>query len=60
MTSHTYSISHNSLVSNENNTPETSKLIINLESKLLSRSDNLDKEMLNLKDVIMKYLQVKN
>ena len=60
MTSHTYNIRHNSLVSNENNTPETSERIINLECKLLSRFDNLDKEMLNLKDVIIKELQVEN
>ena len=60
MTSHTYNIRHNSLVSNENSTPETSERIINLECKLLSRFDNLDKEMLNLKDVIIKELQVEN
>ena len=60
MTSHTYSTRHNSLVSNENRTPETSELIINLESNLLSRFDNLDKEMLNLKHVIIKDLQVQN
>ena len=60
MTSHTYNIGHNSLVSNENRTPETSELIINLESNLLSRFDNLDKEMLNLKHVIIKDLQVQN
>ena len=60
MTSHTYSTRHNSLVSNENRTPETSELIINLESNLLSRFDNLDKEMLNLKHMIIKDLQVQN
>ena len=60
MMSHTYSTRHNSLVSNENRTPETSELIINLESNLLSRFDNLDKEMLNLKHVIIKDLQVQN
>ena len=60
MTSHTYSTRHNSLVSNENRTPETSELIINLESNLLSRFDNLDKEILNLKHVIIKDLQVQN
>ena len=36
------------------------QLLINLESKLLLRFDNLDKEMLNLKDVIIKDLQVEN
>ena len=60
MTSHTYNIGHNSLVSNENRTPETSELIIDLESMLLSRFDNLDKEMLNLKDVIIKDFQVES
>ena len=50
----------NSLTSNENSTSETSELIINLKSKLLLRFDNLDKEMLNLKDVIIKDLQVVN
>ena len=48
------------LSSSENSNPETYELIINLESKLLLRFDNLDKEMLNLKDVIIKYLQVEN
>ena len=60
MTSHTYNIGHNSLVSNENRTPETSELIIDLESMLLSRFDNLDKEMPNLKDVIIKDFQVES
>ena len=48
------------LASNENCNPETFELIINLESKLLLRFDDLDKEMLNLKDVIIKDLQVEN
>ena len=48
------------LSSSENSNPETSELTINLESKLLLHFDNLDKEMLNLKDVIIKYLQVEN
>ena len=60
ITSHNYNTRQNSLASNENRNPETSKLIINLGSKLLLRFDNLDKEMLNLKDVIIKDLQVKN
>ena len=55
---------HNQLVANnEENTvlnPQTSDLIINLEKKILSRFDGLDKELLNLKDVIIKDLQVKN
>ena len=60
MTSHTYNTRHNSLVSNENRTLETSELIIDLESMLLSRFDNLDKEMPNLKDVIIKDFQVES
>ena len=48
------------IVSNENSTLGTSQLIIKLESKLLSRFDNLDKEMLNLKNVIIKELQFQN
>ena len=34
--------------------PNTSELIINLEKKLISRFDGVDKEILNLKDVIIK------
>ena len=60
MTSHNYNIRQNSLASNENSSPETSELIINLESKLLLRFDYLDKKMLNLKDVTIKDLQVEN
>ena len=48
------------LASNENCNPETFELIINLKSKLLLRFGDLDKEMLNLKDVIIKDLQVEN
>ena len=60
MTSHTYDTRHNLLVSNESSTPVSSELIINFKSKLLSRFDNLDKQMLNLKDLIIKDLQVEN
>ena len=60
MTSHNYNTRQNSLASNENSNPETSELIINLESKLLLRFDNSDKETLNLKDVIIKDLKVEN
>ena len=60
MTSHAYNTRHNSLVSDENGTPGTSKLIMNLDSKLLLRFDNSDKEMLNLQDVIIKDIQVEN
>ena len=60
MTSHAYNTRHNSLVSDENSTPGTSELIMNLDSKLLLRFDNSDKEILNLKDVIIKDIQVEN
>ena len=60
MTSHAYNTRHNSLVSDENSTPGTSKLIMNLDSKLLLRFDNSDKEMLNLQDVIIKDIQIEN
>ena len=60
MTSQNYNTRQNSLASNENCNLETSELIINIESKLLLSFDNLEKEMLNLKDVIIKYLQVEN
>ena len=39
---------------------ETATLIINLEKKMTSRFDGLDNELLNLKDVIIKNLQVEN
>ena len=60
MTSHAYNTRHNSLVSDENSTTGTSELIMNLDSKSLLRFDNSDKEMLNLKDVIIKDIQVEN
>ena len=60
MTSCNYNTKQKSLVSNESSTPKALELIINLESKLLSRFGNLDKEMVNLKDVIIKDLQVEN
>ena len=60
MISQNYNTRQNSLASNENCNPETSELIINLESKLLLSFDNLEKEMLNLNDVIIRYLQVEN
>ena len=56
----------------ENQTPQKSKvstdqysngetsLIARLESKLLSRFDDLSTEFLNLKDVIIKNLQIEN
>ena len=39
---------------------ETATLIINLEKKMTSGFDGLDNELLNLKDVIIKNLQVEN
>ena len=39
---------------------ETAALIINLEKKMTSRFDDLDNELLNLKDVTIKNLQVEN
>ena len=38
----------------------TSENITNLETKLLSRFDELTKELLNVKDVIIKNLQAQN
>ena len=65
---HNYNTSNNSQASSETNdnpennpTPcETSDLILNLEKKLLSRFDGLDKEILNLKDIVIKELQLEN
>ena len=39
---------------------DSSDLILNLEKKLLSRFDGLDKEILNLKDIVIKELQLEN
>ena len=61
---HNYNTRHNPLVANneENKAsdPQTSDLIINLERKILSHFDGLNKELLNLKDVIKKDLQAEN
>ena len=61
---HNYNTRHNPLVANneENNVtdPQSTDLIINFEKKILSRFDGLDKEFLNLEDVIIKDLQVEN
>ena len=60
---HNCNLRHNPLVANnEENVsdPQTSDLIINLEKKILSYFDGLDKELLNLKYVIIKGLQVEN
>ena len=39
---------------------ETTTLIKNLKKKMTSRFDGLDNELLNLKDIIIKVLQVEN
>ena len=61
---HNYNTKYNSLIANyeENNVsdPQTSDLIVNHEKKILSRFDGLNKELLNLKDVIIKDPQVEN
>ena len=60
---HTYNTRSNNLNNEENESdqaPNTSELIINLEKKLISRFDGVDKEILNLKDVIIKNLQIEN
>ena len=64
---HTYNTRQNSVTVNENeNVPSTpeppnfSELIKNLERNLLTRFDGVDKELLNLKDVIIKDLQIEN
>ena len=41
-------------------TLETCGHIINLEKKISTRFDSLDKELLNIKDFIIKDLQIKN
>ena len=60
---HNYNTRQNSVAVNDNGptTPETpnfSELIMSLESKLLTRFDGVDKELLNLKDIIIKDLQI--
>ena len=54
---YTYNTRSNNLNNEENESdqaPNTSELIINIEKNLISRFDGVDKEMLNLKDVIIK------
>ena len=59
-----YNTRQDSLVANNEeynvSDPQTFDLIINLEKKIISRFDGLDKELLNLKDMIIKDLQVEN
>ena len=47
-------------VSKSSTTSETANLIVSLKKKIISRLDDLDKEILNVKDVIIKNLQVEN
>ena len=61
--SHAYNTRNNSSSPNtvENESAlQTSDLILSLEKKLLSRFDGVDKELLNLKNVIIKNLQIEN
>ena len=65
LTSHSYktrsqTFDGSSDTSGTNTRVATSKNIPNLETKLLSRSDELLKELLNVKDVIIKNLQDEN
>ena len=60
---HNYNTRQNSVAVNDNGptTPETpnfSELIMSLESKLLTRFDGVDQEL--LKDIIIKDLQIEN
>ena len=60
--SHAYNTRNNSSSPNtvENESAlQTSDLILSLEKKLLSRFDGVDKELLNLKDVIIKFSKSK-
>ena len=47
-------------VSTDQSSNDETSLIARLESKLLSRFDNLSTEFLNLKDIIIKNLQIEN
>ena len=61
--SHAYNTRNNSSSRNtvENESAlQTSDLILSLEKKLLSRFNGVDKELFNLKDVIIKNLQIEN
>ena len=74
MTSHFYNTRNNPVPTiEENGSPEanfeasespviseTANLILSLEKKLISRFDGFDKEIRNLKDVIIKNLRVEN
>ena len=65
---HSYNTRHNSQALTEmsenpetNPTPcETSDLILKFENTMLSRFDGLDKEISNIKDIVIKELQLQN
>ena len=60
---HTYNTRNNNINNEENENNQATKisdLIINLEKKLISRFHGVDKVILNLKDVIIKNLQLEN
>ena len=60
---HTYNTRNSNINNEENENDQATKisnLIINLEKKLISRFDGVDKVILNLKDVIIKNLQLEN
>ena len=56
-------MTHNNINNEENENDQATKisdLIINLEKKLIYRFDGVDKEILDLKDVMIKNLQLEN
>ena len=55
-----YHLKQNFEASDSSVISETANLILSLEKKLISRFNGLDKEKLNLKDVIIKNLQEEN
>ena len=62
---HNYNTRQNSVAVNDNGptsseTPNFSELIISLEGKLLTPFHEVDKKLLNLKDIIIKDLQIEN
>ena len=66
MSSHNYNIRKNTMTTTSNEIRDeptaynTFDLLKSLESKLLSRFDRVDQELLNLKDVVIKNLQEEN
>ena len=64
MTSHNYNTRNNTPTETSNSntfqTVATSKSIIDLEAKLLSRFDELTNQLIDIKDVVIKRLQIEN